>query len=247
LERLQKVLARYGVASRRRCEELILAGRVRVNGKIVTQLGTKVDVERDFIEVDGKPLQREEEKVYIILYKPKGYLTTVRDPQGRKTVMDLVKGVKERIYPVGRLDCDTEGLLLLTNDGDLSFTLTHPSHRVEKTYLAVVKGTPSKAQLERLRRGVILEDGKTAPAGVRLLRPGRQAEVEITIHEGRKRQVRRMFDAIGHPVLYLRRVRFGPLKLEGLKPGQYRRLGDKEVRQLKKLEKSVFDFNGRRG
>ena len=239
MERLQKVMARRGVASRRECEELILAGRVTVNGENVRELGTKVSA-GDLITVDGKKLEEEKmQRVYILLNKPKGYVTTVKDPEGRRTVMDLVSGVKERIYPVGRLDYDTEGLLLLTNDGEIGFALTHPSHRVDKTYIAKVGGIPSRGALEALARGVKLEDGVTAPAQVRLLSRGRQSQVELTIHQGKKRQVRRMLQAVGHPVISLRRVRFGPLTLEGLAPGSYRHLTHKEITALKAVMKTI--------
>ncbi|NPV26288.1 MAG: rRNA pseudouridine synthase [Firmicutes bacterium] len=236
MERLQKVLAQAGIASRRRSEELILAGRVRVNGIIVNQLGMKVDWDRDVIEVDGRRLKKPVEPVYILLNKPVGYVTTVRDPQGRKKVTDLIRGVSERIYPVGRLDYDTEGLLLLTNDGELTYALTHPKHEVSKTYLAKVLGVPSPAKLRTLQRGVQLEDGKTAPARVRLLaRIEGNALLEIQVHEGRNRQVRRMCEAIGHPVLELKRTQLAFLSLDGLRVGQYRHLTPAEVRKLKQL------------
>ncbi len=238
MERLQKVMARRGVASRRECEELILAGRVTVNGETVRELGTKVNT-GDSITVDGKKLEEENARIYILLNKPKGYVTTVKDPEGRRTVMDLVSGVKDRIYPVGRLDYGTEGLLLLTNDGEMGFALTHPSHRVDKTYIAKVWGMPSREALEALGRGVKLEDGVTAPAQVKLLSRGRQSQVELIIHQGKKRQVRRMLQAVGHPVISLRRVRFGPLTLEGLAPGSYRHLTHKEITALRAVMKTV--------
>ena len=238
MERLQKVMARRGVASRRECEELILAGRVTVNGETVRELGTKVNT-GDSITVDGKKLEEENARIYILLNKPKGYVTTVKDPEGRRTVMDLVSGVKDRIYPVGRLDYDTEGLLLLTNDGEMGFALTHPSHKVDKTYIAKVWGMPSREALEALGRGVKLEDGMTAPAQVKLLSRGRQSQVELIIHQGKKRQVRRMLQAVGHPVISLRRVRFGPLTLDGLAPGSYRHLTHKEITALRAVMKTV--------
>lgn len=238
MERLQKVMARRGVASRRECEELILAGRVTVNGETVRELGTKVNT-GDSITVDGKKLEEENARIYILLNKPKGYVTTVKDPEGRRTVMDLVSGVKDRIYPVGRLDYGTEGLLLLTNDGEMGFALTHPSHKVDKTYIAKVWGMPSREALEALGRGVKLEDGVTAPAQVKLLSRGRQSQVELIIHQGKKRQVRRMLQAVGHPVISLRRVRFGPLTLEGLAPGSYRHLTHKEITALRAVMKTV--------
>lgn len=235
-ERLQKVMARAGVASRRRCEEMIAAGRVKVNGRVVTRLGTKVDPEKDVIEVNGKVLPPPEKKVYILLYKPRGYVSTVRDPQGRPKVVDLLHGVRQRVYPVGRLDYDSEGLLLLTNDGELAFVLTHPRHRVPKTYEVLVEGVPDAEKLSQMAKGLLLEDGPTAPAKVRLLKEERgRALLEVTIREGRKRQVRRMCEHIGHPVLRLVRTRIGPLSLKGLKPGQYRYLSPREVQQLREM------------
>lgn len=239
MERLQKAMAHRGIASRRKCEDLIQAGRVAVNGEIVRELGTKVS-EDDVISLDGREVPvRKDSPVYIILNKPKGYITTVKDPQGRKTVMDLVSNLECRIYPVGRLDYDTEGLLLMTNDGEMSYALTHPSHRVDKTYLALVRGIPSKESLEKLRHGVELEDGITSPAQVELLSKGRQSRVRIIIHEGRKRQVRRMLKAVGHPVLSLRRIQFGPLSLKGLPLGKYRYLTPEEETALK-IEKEYI-------
>lgn len=235
MERLHKFMARAGVASRRQCEELIARGRVKVNGKIVTVPGLKIDPVKDRVEVDGCVLSKPEKKVYLLLNKPAGYVTTVKDPRGRAKVTDLLSGVKQRVYPVGRLDYDTEGLLLLTNDGDLAYALTHPRHEVPKTYLARVQGVPAPEKLKELAGGVLLEDGPTAPARVRLVGDkGGNGLLEITIHEGRNRQVRRMCERIGHPVLALRRVRIGPLELGGMKPGQYRHLTFREVARLRK-------------
>ncbi|AEF94868.1 pseudouridine synthase Rsu [Desulfotomaculum nigrificans CO-1-SRB] len=232
-ERLQKVLARAGIASRRRCEELIVAGKVKVNGKVVTALGTKVDAAKDKIEVNGQPVTASQPKVYFMLNKPRGYVTTLHDERGRKTVIDLLEGIEQRVYPVGRLDYDSEGLLLLTNDGELTNALTHPKHKVPKTYLVRVEGVPEPAKLKAMARGLVLADGPTAPAQVRLagVRDNR-ALLEITIHEGRNRQVRRMCEHIGHPVLRLKRIRVGPLVLEGLKPGQFRPLTEVELKKL---------------
>ena len=236
MERLQKYLANAGVASRRHCEELILKGKVAVNGQVVTELGTKVDPVKDQVLVNGKPVSIAKTKVYILLYKPGGYVTTVKDPEGRKTVIDLLKGIRERVYPVGRLDYDTEGLLILTNDGELTHALTHPSRQVDKTYLAIVQGVPAEDGLEQLRRGIRLEDGMTAPAGVRLLKVEQdKAWLEITIHEGRNRQVRRMCEQIGYPVLFLKRVRLGFLTLDGLTVGKYRTLRPREVAKLRAM------------
>lgn len=235
-ERLQKILAGRGVASRRKSEELIAAGRVKVNGQTVTELGYKADPEQDRIELDGKPIG-EEPLRYYLFYKPTGVITSVSDPQGRKTVIDFIDAT-ERIYPVGRLDYDTSGLLLLTNDGPLTNQLTHPRFEIEKTYVATVRGVPRQKALRALALGVMLEDGKTAPASARLTSVdpnGKQAEIELTIHEGRNRQVRRMCESVGHPVINLRRVQFGFLKLGRLKPGQYRSLSGDEINRLKNL------------
>jgi len=235
MERLQKFMSRHGLASRRACEEIIASGKVKVNGKIVTTPGTSVDPNRDRVEVDGRRLGNEEQKVYILLNKPRGYLSTVKDPGGRKIVTDLLKDIKERIYPVGRLDYDSEGLLLLTNDGDLAYRLTHPGHSVPKTYKVRIKGIPFKKTLETLEGGVMLEDGITAPATINLIDQYEgNALLEVTISEGRNRQIRRMFDAVGHEVLRLKRTRVGSLSLGDLKSGQYRQLQDDEVNALYK-------------
>lgn len=235
LERLQKFMARSGVASRRHCEDMIAAGLVKVNGKTVTTPGTRVAPGVDRVEVDGHLIGRPEKKVYLLMYKPRGYVTTVEDPRGRRKVTDLVTGVPQRVYPVGRLDYDSEGLLLLTNDGELTQALTHPRHRVSKTYRVRVEGTPARESLEQMARGMVLDDGPTAPAGIGLVEVDARgnALLEITIHEGRNRQVRRMCAQIGHPVRRLKRVRIGPLSPDGLKPGQYRHLTLPEVRQLR--------------
>jgi 23S rRNA pseudouridine2605 synthase len=226
-ERLQKVLARAGIGSRRACEQLIANGRVTVNGE-VAGLGRRVSVERDELAVDGVPLSVRPGLVYYLLNKPVGVVTTAADPHGRRTVLDLVPR-QPRVFPVGRLDANTEGLLLLTNDGDLAHRLTHPRFGVDKEYYAVVEGVPSPADLRRLRRGVQLEDGMTAPARVSLIPP---SGLRITIHEGRNRQVRRMCDAIGHPVSRLVRARLGPLADRALSPGAWRPLTAAEVRSL---------------
>jgi 23S rRNA pseudouridine2605 synthase len=231
LERLQKVLAKAGIASRRRAEELIRQGKVRVDGRVVTEMGTKVDPETQEIECEGVTLASQEEKVYILLHKPSGYLSTVDDPQGRPIVTDLLKNIKERVYPVGRLDLDTEGALLLTNDGELAQKILHPSHEVNKTYVAKVKGVPGKKKLEALSKGIELEGRKTWPASIKVLKTKAHfAVIQITIHEGRKRQVRKMFDAIGNPVLGLKRIAYGHLKLGELKPGKYRFLGPADIK-----------------
>jgi 23S rRNA pseudouridine2605 synthase len=226
-ERLQKVLARRGLGSRRACEELIAAGRVTVNGEVAV-LGQRVDPTRDRVAVDGVPLAVEPGLVYWLLNKPAGVVTTASDPQGRPTVVSLVPS-EPRVFPVGRLDVDTEGLLILTNDGDLAYRLTHPRYGVEKEYLAEVEGEPSERDLARLRHGVELEDGITAPARVTRLAPNL---LRITIHEGRNRQVRRMCEAIGHPVVRLARTRIGPVADPRLRPGRWRPLTPAEVRAL---------------
>ncbi len=226
-ERLQKVLARIGFGSRRASEELIEAGRVRVNGSTAV-LGRRVDPEHDRVEVDGVPVGVRPGLVHYVLNKPRGVVSTSEDPQGRPTVVALVPS-EPRVFPVGRLDADTEGLLLLTNDGELAHRLTHPSFGVEKEYLAEVEGTPSPGSLRRLREGVVLDDGLTAPARVSLPAPNL---VRISIHEGRNRQVRRMCDAVGHPVVRLVRTRIGPLAERELRPGQWRSLSTSEVRDL---------------
>lgn len=231
-------MARTGVASRRSSEELIAQGKVRVNGKPVTLPGLKIDPLRDRVEVDGKPVRKPEKKVYILVYKPTGYVSTVSDPRGRRKVVDLLSGVKQRVYPAGRLDYDSEGLLLLTNDGDLTYALTHPRHEILKTYQALVQGIPDREKLDELAGGVVLQDGPTAPAKVRLLKnKGDSALLEITIHEGRNRQVRRMCEHIGHPVLALRRVSIGPLKIGDLQRGRFRHLTTREVKMLMKAAK----------
>jgi 23S rRNA pseudouridine2605 synthase len=228
-ERLQKILAQAGLGSRRACEELIAAGRVRVNGTRAT-LGDRADPESDLVEVDGAAIGVRQGLVHYLLNKPAGVVTTADDPQGRPTVVDLV-AADARVYPVGRLDADTEGLLLLTNDGELAHRLTHPSFGVDKEYLAVVEGTPSRGAVRRLREGVELEDGVTAPAKVSLVDPH---TLRITIHEGRNRQVRRMCAAVGHPVRRLVRTRIGPLAERRLAPGEWRALTQAEVRALER-------------
>lgn len=237
MERLQKVIAYAGVASRRKAEQLILEGKVKVNGQVVKELGTKVS-NSDTVEVEGVKLEKED-KVYFLLYKPKGYISAVTDDKGRKTVTDIFKKrVHQRIFPVGRLDYETTGLLLLTNDGEFSYQLTHPKFKIDKTYVARVKGVPTIEGLKKLQRGIKLEDGKTAPAKVSMTsfdEAAGKAICEITIHEGKNRQVRRMFEAIGTPVVKLKRERFAFLDLTGLNPGEYRELTKHEVKLLRVL------------
>jgi 23S rRNA pseudouridine2605 synthase len=237
-DRLQKILSAAGVASRRLSEELIQQGRVSVNGKVVTELGTKADPERDDIRVDGRRIRVETRRRYILLNKPRGYVTTRRDPQGRPTVMDLLKNVGEYVYPVGRLDYDSEGLLLLTNDGELAARLTHPRHEVERVYEARIRGVPDAHALDRLARGIVIDGRRTASARVALRRAPStstpQSTVEIALHEGRQRQVRNMFDAVGHPVVRLRRIRIGPISDETLTTGHYRELTAAELTRLRR-------------
>lgn len=236
LERLQKIISKAGIASRREAEAMIQSGRVSVNDIIVKELGTKADLEQDTIKVDNVLLS-DKKKVYILLYKPKGFVTTLRDPEGRKTVTDLIQST-ERVYPVGRLDYNTEGLLLMTNDGELTNKLTHPSHNIDKTYIAKVKGITSEEKLDLLRAGVTLSEGPTAPAKVIIKDfdyDKNSTTVEVTIHEGKNRQIRRMFELIGHPVKQLKRTQYAFLTVNGLKRGQYRDLTPKEVEDLKKL------------
>jgi len=233
-ERLHKFLSRCGISSRREGERLILEGRVKVNENTVHTLGTTVDPLNDQVEVDGVMLQPPHH-IYIILNKPKGYITSVKDEKGRPTVMKLLTGVEERVYPVGRLDRDSEGLLLFTNHGELAYRLIHPRYHVEKRYSVRLKGSPKQEELQSLRKGIRLKDGKTAPAEIRVVSRGkRETEVEVVLKEGRKRQIRRMFKAIGYPVISLVRVAIGHLTLKGLPQGQYRYLSPQEIEELKR-------------
>lgn len=240
--RLQKYLAHCGVASRRKAEELIKSGKVKVNGKTVTEMGIIVD-RHDRVEVDGKKASLEKDKVYIMLHKPRGYVTTVHDPEGRQTVLSLIKGVKERVYPVGRLDYDTSGLLLLTNDGDFANRMMHPRYETVKVYIATVKGYPSGDAIKKLTDGIVVDGYKTAPAKVKLLEKyTNKTKLEITIHEGRNRQIRRMCETIGHPVIRLKRIAYATLELGGLKPGEWRYITENELKQLKeKMGKDESD------
>lgn len=229
-ERLQKILARAGIASRRAAEQLILAGRVQVDGRTITQLGYKADPDHVSIRVDGKEIGVEQQ-IYLLLNKPAGYVTTLFDPQGRKTVVELVRNIPARLFPVGRLDLDTEGALIMTNDGAFAHAILHPSHEIKRTYEALVNGLPSHNTLRQLSTGIELDGFVTAPAKLRLLRQeAKTSLVEIIIHEGKKRQVRRMFQAVGHRVLHLRRIAYGNLRLNNLPLGHYKMLspGDRE-------------------
>ena len=238
MERLQKVIANSGVASRRKAEELIKAGRVKVDGNVVIELGTKVS-KNNVVEVDNVKISTEE-KVYFILNKPRGVVTTAKDEHGRKTVVDLID-CEKRIYPVGRLDYDTTGLLILTNDGEFTNNITHPKNKIDKTYVAKINGILTIADIMKLKKGVILDDGKTAPAKVKVKSVDSKTKsslIEITIHEGKNHQVKRMFEALGYEVLKLKRERVGFLTLKGLASGEYRTLTPKEVSKLYVLSKN---------
>jgi pseudouridine synthase len=242
-ERLQKILSAAGIASRRTAETLIAQGRVTVNGQTVTEPGTKASAEDDDIRVDGRRVKGVQRRRYLLLYKPRGYITTRSDPQHRPTVIDLLTrgGVREYVYPVGRLDYDSEGLLLLTSDGDLAARLTHPRHGIEREYEVRVRGVPDQHDLDRLSRGISLEGRRTAAAQVELNKvieseSGEQALLSFVIREGRNRQVRNMCDAIGHPVVRLRRTRIGPITDEHIRPGEFRDLSEREIAQLRKSQ-----------
>ncbi|MDD2899523.1 MAG: pseudouridine synthase [Desulfuromonadaceae bacterium] len=233
LERLQKIISAAGITSRRASEALILNGQVAVNGIIVTELGSKADPSKDTITVDGKALKFNVQRLYILLNKPPGYITALKDGQGRPLVTDLLKGVADRVYPVGRLDYNTEGLLLLTNDGEWANRLMHPRHEIEKEYHVRVRGKVVDQQLMRMAEGVELEDGMTAPAVVNLVKSGEQNDwISVAIHEGRNRQVRRMCEAVSLSVVRLKRIRYGSLALGTLRAGQFRYLTEAEVREL---------------
>ena len=231
MERLQKLIARAGITSRRNAENLILAGKVTVDGKIIKELGAKFDATKNKICVDGKILKFDAEKIYILLNKPRGYVCTAKDERGRKTVLDLIN-IPERVFPVGRLDLNSEGLLLLTNDGELMNALIHPKFKINKTYRAKISGEVTEEKLDKLRAGIELEDGLTAPAEIFLIE---ENLVEITIHEGRNRQIRRMFAAIGCDVKRLKRINFAGLTLDGVAVGKFRRLTSAEIKNLKLL------------
>lgn len=238
-ERLQKIIATAGIASRRHAEQMIAAGEVTVNGKVITEPGTKADAEVDHIKVRGKlinPVLKKVEKVHVLLNKPRGYLSSVSDPEGRPTVVELLPQSLGRLYPVGRLDFNTEGLLLLTNDGEFTNFVTSARNKVEKVYEAKVKGVPDEKSIERLRRGVTLEDGvRTAPAKIRqTAETGNNSWFEVVLHEGKNQQIRRMFDVIGHSVIKLRRSQIGLLRDDHLKPGHWRKLSSDEVSLLRR-------------
>jgi 23S rRNA pseudouridine2605 synthase len=242
LERLQKIIAHAGFASRREAETMIREGRVTVNGRVVTELGTRADAARDHIKVDGKLIVRAEPHRYILLYKPKEVMTTVEDPQGRKTVIDLIRGVRERIYPVGRLDFHSEGLVLLTNDGDLAFKISHPTSGSVKTYHVKVRGVPEDRLIDKLQRGITIDGKRTLPCEiVRMKTTGKTDEegnswFEVKLKEGRTQQIRKMFQAVGHPVSKLKRVAIGPIADPQLTPGRWRELSKYEVKMLATLK-----------
>ena len=234
--RLQKFMAHAGVASRRKSEDIISAGRVKVNGETVTEMGFKIDPTEDYVEVDGEEIEREKKR-YFKLNKPVGVISTASDPKGRKTVVEFVDDIKQRLYPVGRLDYNSSGLLLLTNDGKLTHILTHPSFEIEKTYRVIADGRIDKSDIARLEAGVELEDGMTAPAKVEEMSyQGARTRFLIKIHEGRNRQVRRMCQAIGHEVTDLMRLKFGPIGLDNLQPGERKELSSEEIARLKDLK-----------
>jgi 23S rRNA pseudouridine2605 synthase len=233
-KRIQKILSEMGISSRREAEEMILEGRITVNGRIA-ELGMKADPNRDHIKVDRKLLTKREPKVYLMFNKPRNVVTTLKDPEGRPTVKDFLKDIRYRVYPVGRLDYDSEGLLLLTNDGDFANAIMHPSKKIPKTYQVKVKGIPEQKEIDGLKKGIHLEDGLTAPAKVKRLKTTENNSwLEVTIYEGRKRQLRRMFDQVGHSVLKLKRIRIKSIDLGDLKPGGYRYLTPDEVTRIKK-------------
>ncbi len=237
--RINKYIASCGIASRRKAEELILQGRVKVNGKAIEELAFNVDENKDRVEVDDKIIGLSENMVYIVLNKPEGYITTVKDQFNRPSVLDLVNDIDERVYPIGRLDYETSGLLILTNDGDLTYKLTHPKHEVDKTYMAIVKGIPKEDELENFKKGLYIEDYKTAPAKIKVVKTETEknyAICQIKIHEGRNRQVRKMCRAINHPVLRLRRVAMGKITLKDVEVGKYRHLSQEEISYLKSIK-----------
>src|SRR5206468_2143238 len=249
MERLQKILSQAGIASRRASEQMMLDGRVSVNGKTVRELGTKADPSRDDIRVDGRRVKVAAQHRYLLLNKPRGYVTTRSDPERRPTVIDLLRGVREYVYPVGRLDYESEGLLLLTNDGDLAARLTHPRHGVARVYEARVLGVPDERDLARLSRGLVIDGRRTEAADISLLphaRDAKEATLVVTIREGRNRQVRRMCEAVGHPVTHLKRVAIGPIKDSTLKVGRWRDLSPPEVERLRHAA-ALNQHEGREG
>lgn len=233
--RLQKYMAMCGVASRRKSEEIILQNRVKVNGVVVNELGARIDPDSDRIQVDNKIIKIQKQKIYVVLNKPEGYVTTMSDEFNRPKVIDLLSNIKQRIYPVGRLDYDTSGLLLLTNDGDLTYKLTHPKHEVVKTYVARIKGKPSSKSLNAFRNGLDIDGYVTAKASIKILKSySNSTLVEVKIHEGKNRQIRKMCEKISHPVIDLKRIAMGIIQLGNLEEGKWRYLSDRELKYLKK-------------
>lgn len=233
-QRLQKIIAEMGLASRRKAEELILEGRVKVNGR-VAELGMKADPERDHIKVDGKLLVRPEQKVYYVFNKPRGIVTTLSDPQGRPTIRDFLSKIRQRVFPVGRLDYDSEGMIILTNDGDFAYGILHPSKKISKTYLVKIKGILEEEEMARLRKGIMLDKKMTAPALVKRIRKSEQNSwIEMTIYEGRRRQIRRMLEALGHQVIRLMRIRVDGIEMGDVRPGAFRQMTQPELERLKK-------------
>jgi 23S rRNA pseudouridine2605 synthase len=251
-ERLQKIIAHAGVSSRREAEAMIREGRVTLNGRVVTELGTRADPDRDHIKVDGKLITKAEPHRYILLYKPKEVMTTVEDPQGRRTVIDLVRGIRERIYPVGRLDFHSEGLVLLTNDGELAFKVSHPTHGSVKTYSVKVRGVPEERLVDKLRRGITIDGKRTLPCDIeRMHTTGKRDDegnswFEVKLREGRTQQIRKMFQAVGHPVSKLRRVAIGPISDPKLTPGVWRELTKQEVKMLETMKEPKKTVKPRR-
>jgi 23S rRNA pseudouridine2605 synthase len=251
-ERLQKIIAHAGVSSRREAEAMIREGRVTLNGRVITELGTRADADRDHIKVDGKLITHAEPHRYILLYKPKEVMTTVEDPQGRRTVIDLVRGIRERIYPVGRLDFHSEGLVLLTNDGELAFKVSHPTHGSVKTYSVKVRGVPEERLVDKLRRGITIDGKRTLPCDIeRMHTTGKRDDegnswFEVKLREGRTQQIRKMFQAVGHPVSKLRRVAIGPISDPKLTPGVWRELTKQEVKMLETMKEPKKSVKPRR-
>jgi 23S rRNA pseudouridine2605 synthase len=251
-ERLQKIIAHAGVSSRREAEAMIREGRVTLNGRVVSELGTRADPDRDHIKVDGKLITKAEPHRYILLYKPKEVMTTVEDPQGRRTVIDLVRGIRERIYPVGRLDFHSEGLVLLTNDGELAFKVSHPTHGSVKTYSVKVRGVPEERLVDKLRRGITIDGKRTLPCDIeRMHTTGKRDDegnswFEVKLREGRTQQIRKMFQAVGHPVSKLRRVAIGPISDPKLTPGVWRELTKQEVKMLETMKEPKKTVKPRR-
>lgn len=233
MERLHKYLADAGIASRRKSEELILQGKVKVNGEIIKELGVKIDPEKDKVEYNGKLVRKDEDKIVLMLNKPKEVISSVTDPQGRKTVLDFISEKYPRLYPVGRLDYESEGMILLTNDGELTNKVTHPKNQVKKVYLVWVYGYPNTEAIAKFAKGLELEDGLTAPAKIKMIKKGKATSLlEVEIKEGKKRQIRRMFDALGHPVSRLVRTQIGELKMGSLKEGKIKKLKDTDIKRI---------------